>query len=451
MNTMQTLFQNRWLRITLLAVLIQQSVVATGTYLMGSLAAHMNTEGLSLTRLGLLFLCVTIPGTLIHYAATVATVRANRAIVFQYLASYSHTNFNHPTHWRNETSKAKRHHVMTKSGQEAIVASIDFAIDLFATGLNVLLNTFSVILVTNGWVGGALALAALLGMIIIHLEDSKITAAAKTEMQSDALLTSHLTRSWDNVILGNVSFFERWRSRLEALYQQGTHSALGTVRTRDRAVAIAGFTTNALVVGTSLGLAWIHRADMGFTLAIVVMLPRSLQIVMHLQIIQGYWARWKNLRERLRIVDESTTTPSSFDIKPFIQFDRVTLRLSHDASSVVPLESIGSLSSGRLTLIGENGAGKSTLLLYLKERHGTQATYLPAQHHLEPSVTELSLSSGQAAMAFLKELHQDPARILLLDEWDANLSATNRALFDEVVNELSKTKVVVEVRHFHAG
>jgi ABC-type transport system involved in cytochrome bd biosynthesis fused ATPase/permease subunit len=37
--------------------------------------------------------------------------------------------------------------------------------------------------------------------------------------------------------------------------------------------------------------------------------------------------------------------------------------------------------------------------------------------------------------------------VVLLDEWDANLDAANLALVHARIEELAKTKVVIEVRH----
>lgn len=41
-----------------------------------------------------------------------------------------------------------------------------------------------------------------------------------------------------------------------------------------------------------------------------------------------------------------------------------------------------------------------------------------------------SLSSGEIALTALKDLQTGNSNILLLDEWDANLSVENRAIID---------------------
>lgn len=37
--------------------------------------------------------------------------------------------------------------------------------------------------------------------------------------------------------------------------------------------------------------------------------------------------------------------------------------------------------------------------------------------------------------------------VIILDEWDANLDGINKSHLDELINELARQRLVVEVRH----
>ena len=51
-------------------------------------------------------------------------------------------------------------------------------------------------------------------------------------------------------------------------------------------------------------------------------------------------------------------------------------------------------------------------------------------------------------MLILDEIHKDVhSKILLLDEWDANLDVKNRGIISEKINSMSKNIVIVETRH----
>jgi len=124
-----------------------------------------------------------------------------------------------------------------------------------------------------------------------------------------------------------------------------------------------------------------HRNTTALALAILVMLPRCLQVVMHIQIIQTYLAQWKGLREKLIVAQESFSTIQPVDLTPLIQEHQLTLREGNKQNTISEIENIVSKrTSGRFTITGPNGAGKSSLLLKLKSMNAS-AVYLPAQYN----------------------------------------------------------------------
>ncbi len=73
------------------------------------------------------------------------------------------SNYNQPTQWRDQEAKQQRHDIMCRGGQETILSAVYFFSDLAATGLNILLNTISIILVTDFTLGLVIIIAGLLG------------------------------------------------------------------------------------------------------------------------------------------------------------------------------------------------------------------------------------------------------------------------------------------------
>ena len=127
---------------------------------------------------------------------------------------------------------------------------------------------------------------------------------------------------------------------------------------------------------------------------------------------------------------------------------------------------------------GSNGCGKSTLLAALKARFQGQAYYWPTQDRLafafngpargsmtndaddgapeepdalsaaEDAAQKSGYSSGERQLQVLREIVANTdSPLYLLDEWDANLDAPNRAAALALVETLAQRARVVEVSH----
>jgi len=452
MTLFREILAGRYLRRTALVVLVQQAMVALGTYLMARVVIDA-AKGLELSSLILLFACLTLPGTLVHFLLARCTFLATKEAQRRYFSLYFATNQGKPSVWRSSGERSRRHDVLCKSGQDAVQSTVHFLVDVAATTLNILLNTASVVLATNALVGVAIAVAGALGFLVIHLADGRISDSARQEIQAESGLNAHVIRSWDNIVLGNSLFLERWKRRFEALFLAARESGLRALWQRDGAIAVAGLLTNLSVVGFSLTYAWIHRADSAILIGLLVTLPRSLQIVMHIQIVQSYWAQWKGLKEKLGVVEAGTHAPEEACLDAFILGEKIEVVGAGLMAGADPRQSaLRDLASqsgakGRITVSGPNGSGKSTLLLSLKAELGNRAVYLPAQHELELEEGDKPLSSGQRALSALRDLAASDAGVVLLDEWDANLSPENRQRQSAALDEIAGSKLLIEIRH----
>jgi ABC-type uncharacterized transport system ATPase component len=129
--------------------------------------------------------------------------------------------------------------------------------------------------------------------------------------------------------------------------------------------------------------------------------------------------------------------------------------------------------TGRINVRGGNGAGKSSLLASLKTELKTRAYYWPTTDRLAFQFTgglmpvdvegddeddvvvvaetldkKLGFSSGERQLKSLQEIvDATDAKIYLLDEWDANLDAANKAAADALVDKLAARARVVEISH----
>ena len=222
----------------------------------------------------------------------------------------------------------------------------------------------------------------------------------------------------------------------------------------------------ALVVIFSY-LAWIagrNVADTGMLIALAATLPRQIDLSYNVHGLASGWndllAVWTRMTGACAAMRPEPDT--NFDQR--IRFDGVALSDAHQAvacSSVDDaLAQINARSHGRILVRGSNGSGKSSLLVALKTRLGPQAFYWPTSDKLafafsgnaaandddEPGAS--GFSSGERQLKSLQEIvNRTQAAVYLLDEWDANLDAKNRASAEALVAQLAARAVVVEISH----
>lgn len=442
---------NPWLRLGLLVVLVQQSLVATGTFLMGRIAEDASHNFISFPKLITFGLCLTLSGSLFHYLICYLSTKAQKAELLNYFKKYINGNYNNPSLWRDPNSKSQTHDMMMKESPETITTFIAFLIDATATLLNVVFNTISIMMITGVGMGAAIIIAGGLGLLIVHFSSQRIAQASEFEMKEQNLLNGHLSKSWDNIILGNKIFFNNWFLIFEKLFQKTERASLQRVNKSDTIIALSAFVTTAIVLSYMLIQVFIHLNNPVAIVGLLVMLPRSMQIVMHLQIIQSYWAQWKHLKQKLTLVKETVNRKTAIDLATFIKEDQIQIKKGALSINPQELDSIlAEKQPGRLTIRGDNGAGKSTLLMKLKTLSSAQSVYIPAHHQLEiatPGEPSVPLSTGQHLIKTISSINENKNHILLLDEWDANLSTENKLRLDSIIHDLAQNNLVIEVRH----
>lgn len=126
MKSLFPIFKNKWVKSLVLIILLQQLLVAGGTYFLGEITRQFPIEWLKLSTAFCLFICIFLPGTIVHYWVVWCRTRACKSAQLSYLNEYIRSNYNQPTHWRNEDSKQRRHDIMCRGGQETVLSTVYF-------------------------------------------------------------------------------------------------------------------------------------------------------------------------------------------------------------------------------------------------------------------------------------------------------------------------------------
>ena len=305
-----------------------------------------------------------------------------------------------------------------------------------------------------------------------YLVRRPVAGAYLAQQRSSNLMTSHTYTAWDNITTGNRYNYRLWHAGFKVRLREALRAQIRAILAREGIAAVSGIF--ALVVVFSY-LAWIaghNVTDTGLLIALAATLPRQIDLSYNVHGLASGWndllAVWTRMTGACAAMQPAPD--AHFDER--IRFDGVALSLPtpQGQETVIctsvddALAHINAQPQGRLLVRGSNGSGKSTLLVALKARLGARAFYWPTSDKLafafsgaaiagppddkEDEAAGSGFSSGERQLRSLQEIvSRTHTSVYLLDEWDANLDAKNRASAEALVAQLAARAVVVEISH----
>jgi ABC-type bacteriocin/lantibiotic exporter with double-glycine peptidase domain len=191
--------------------------------------------------------------------------------------------------------------------------------------------------------------------------------------------------------------------------------------------------------------------------ALIATLPRQIQVIQYLEVLSTYTIYWHGIYAKLKsLISALLPVQKNYHDELMKRINKHELKLIFDnepitfASILILIDDIKKMMKGRVTIQGKNGSGKTSLIILLKQILGEDAYYLPTNSRLFfESTIDNSLSTGQKMKAWLEEIERNilPIKVILLDEWNANLDDKNRKLISNVLDKLSKKCCVIEISH----
>ena len=276
-------------------------------------------------------------------------------------------------------------------------------------------------------------------------------------------MTAHTYTAWDNITTGNRYNYRLWHAGFKQRLRDALRAQIRAILAREGIAAISG--VFALVVVFSY-LAWIagrNVTDTGMLIALAATLPRQIDLSYNVHGLASGWNDLLAVWTRMTGACAAMRPEPDANFDQRIRFDGVTILQGQEAvicnSVDDALARIRAKPTGRLLVRGSNGSGKSSLLVALKARLASQAYYWPTSDKLafafsgaanddDVESAASGFSSGERQLKSLQEIvNRTHAAVYLLDEWDANLDAKNRASAEVLVAALAARAVVVEISH----
>ena len=355
-----------------------------------------------------------------------------------------------------------------------VMYELEFALKLF---LGLVFNS----LVLGAEIDASLPFAyvgAFAALLLMQWVLQKPIASAYLENQRmNNRVTAQGYTAWDNVFSGNAYNLRLWFAGFKSRLREGLTAQIRAIVAREGMSAMSGIVSLAIVFATMTVVAVNNAGNMALLIALATTLPRQIEMTYELHLLATGWNDLVSVWTRLGGVAANMQPQPEDTFDSRIKFDRLVLREGENANVVSSvsdaLRILLARPTGRVNIRGANGSGKSSLLASLKTEMRKRAFYWPASDRLAFKFTgdivpvevegddeedvvvvsesmdkKLGFSTGERQLKSLEEIASSTdAQVYLLDEWDANLDAANKAKADALLDALAARARVVEISH----
>lgn len=368
---------------------------------------------------------------------------------------------NDPITWNDQPLKDGTLAILNGEGQATLNAMGDHVYNCMYYFLNVTFNIVAIAVLIEFKFAIAYFISLVLVFALMKCHNKKQTILAQKAQGARIKLGHSLLSVWDNVLLGNRYSFNLWSKQAAARLDRANRlNQLSIVFNQWLSIVISLFIFLPSVAVSIYAIIEHHHEPAALT-ALMLTLPRLFLVLSYTQIMLSYTSQWNVHKAKLDMIENILKTPQ---IEPQPLTNRIRWsQLSFTPPLPVPLKyelsnknlfeplemAIEHLyPAGRYTLRGANGSGKSTLLMCIKNQVKEHAFYLPTRHNLAFISNGGRASTGEILYRQLDEIqkHVD-VKVILLDEWDANLDEANTQILSKLIDALSKDRCIIEIRH----
>ena len=442
---MKIMFLQKMAILTFFLITTHQLIIALSTYyLIKLIKNYQHNEDLKYNLL-LYFFCMIFP----YIPAFLSFVSLRKWINdshYDFIKNLINGSYFFPNQLNNTALKDKFESILSRNSFMTINGYFSFVHDASSLLLN---SIFSMIIIgfllPSELVVGYL-ISVILSITIIIISQKKIESLAMLIELKFIDYSALLAKAWSNLSLQNKLNVKSWREEFEQesndyykgsmrleIIKQGINSILAAVALLPTAylifhVIFNGSDNPAVIAAIIVNLTRI------FT--ILSSLNSLLHLLVELPVMNGHLKVLCNMDD---FVERKISS---------IPYGNITMNGQpvNDYKDVIAI--LSTVSSGRYTLRGSNGSGKSTLIFYLKEFLGYNAILMPTTHNMMMwGLKNDNLSTGQIALQTMNQITSQEEKFLLLDEWDSNLDKDNKLEIDALLQKISMTKIVVEIKH----
>lgn len=442
---MKSLFFNKYSTLSAISILIQQALVGASVYLLIEIGKVFGESGnipfLSIYFFVALMVIVYLPA----FLGTFFLQLAKCLTLDSYILVFKESIKGRIDHTLNSNEKKNREIWGISEGEKVIGEIYEYFYNLFSTTLNSLIPI--IIISASLKVEFVISYIISFGIcfVLLKVSYSFLSPVSLSQINSLTSLKNHIKSMWSTYCVNNIENTKSWDEVFVKLQSRWT--------LKSKKVEIYQSLFGMLIVTFSMVpvigvIIYFLTGDFSTSIksAIIVSLARQIQIIQSFQNLISLFNQFSIYKAKFSEIAGSCSKISSDNLESRVTYSKIKVD-GENIKSFKDLESyINSKNLGRILIQGENGAGKSTCMHLLKQKIAN-SFYLPSNPDLLFFKSECIGSTGQVVKRRIEQLFRSKSRVLILDEWDANLDSVNKLALDSLIDKISEEKLVVEVRH----
>lgn len=437
--------KNRFFVLAAGATLVQQLLIAGSTWIIALAGQSLPANDYSaVRRYLLLFFVLALAAYLVSAVAEWLAVRASNAVWKNYV---DHT-IDQATGSLELGSESNRRAISLWLSSEApstISGGVAYYLGVLSMLTNILFTGLVFYLSLGFIMGSAVVAALIISLLFLFFLKARISTLTSTTQRAKMTAMSGL----DALLITGFFGTKRMALKEAANFDSSVHGYFRSTQAYVRIeqfVACMPIVISVVVVSVTVSLLRdVSAMELGMLVAV---LPRSLQLFGNVHSLSVYLSQFISVSQQLKNLNNFAGTLKRRCFAEQMKFEQMvvinaTSRAKLSAQVLIELAATQK-PVGRYLVQGPNGVGKSTLLSYMKSTNNDVIYLAPGVRF---SAGSSGLSTGQTQMVELEALLLENCKIVLLDEWDANLDQANIDAMNVLLEQVSANVLVVEVRH----
>ncbi|UYL09010.1 ABC transporter ATP-binding protein [Bdellovibrio sp. SKB1291214] len=428
-----------------LLITIQQLLNALGTYALAKAGLSFeNREKFVLWTLAsiLLFILSPVINIFIRRIESILSFDAYRIFLSENLFSKSGNS----SLWQSKNLKDRFLASIGSDASDYLGLVLFISMDIYSFVLSIVLGVLTLSFTIDMSLLPAFTCSGILSFLVYRKFSKKVEALYHVDQSARTALIGHLLKSWDNVLLRNSNILQNYQNSFIQKISSAQSRAIKSATASELLIFVLGLATGLPVLLSASWIIWNSVSNTQVLIALLATLPRQLNILGVFRNVFQSLTSLLSVEAKFSVLCEGTVIPGR-KLEEAIKTDLITINQNSFSDIKEMMEKFEENPTGRFEVRGANGAGKSTFLLHLNHRLDN-SVYLPTHPDLMiGSETFSTRSSGENLLAHIEALASAKEEIILLDEWDANLDAENLQIVNTRINQIAKTKTIVEVRH----